>query len=396
MLLLCILFLVISCTCEQTNDAPVERRFTHLRTKSMERVYRPVQSEQRGNTKVWKNSIEVKRLQDTASELESDTKRKDTEQEANGDPFPFPTVLPLSSTLESSANSASIVVLNYSTLSLTPISAVVQVNVTSPSRVWCGVLDPGKPFIPEEIKASHPSVLVQNSSVITVNALRPNTLYNFYCYGESDYGPMAESALASMKRVNTPPTIFQIKNEKIWNTMLSFVLESNIRLDATCVLFDDQSREIKSVRTNSMERQTVHFEAIDSSRRYFVQCAIISNGKEIAKTDITSFSNVPKRVSFFYIAVKAIIIILLCLITALLMSFIYLKRRHTTLYDNDESEKVALLRRKPKFPPTPHTFCQDYEAAERAKGNQELLRYYQSEEKEKKKGDVVNEKNGME
>ena len=28
-----------------------------------------------------------------------------------------------------------------------------------------------------------------------------------------------------------------------------------------------------------MERQTVHFEAIDSSRRYFVQCAIISNGK---------------------------------------------------------------------------------------------------------------------
>lgn len=51
---------------------------------------------------------------------------------------------------------------------------------------------------------------------------------------------MAESALASMKRVNTPPTIFQIKNEKIWNTMLSFVLESNIRLDATCVLFDDQ------------------------------------------------------------------------------------------------------------------------------------------------------------
>ena len=48
-----------------------------------------------------------------------------------------------------------------------------------------------------------------------------------------------------------------------------------------------------------------------------------------------------------------------------------------------------MLRRKPKFPPTPHTFCQDYEAAERAKGSQELLRYYQSEEKEKKKGDVV-------
>ena len=96
------------------------------------------------------------------------------------------------------------------------------------------------------------------------------------------------------------------------------------------------------MRTNSVVSQTVHFEAIDSSRRYFVQCAIISNGQgrflvrvvtcaEIAKTDITSFSNVPKRVSFFYIAVKAIIIILLCLITALLMSLTYFHRRHTTL-----------------------------------------------------------------
>ena len=78
-----------------------------------------------------------------------------------------------------------------------------------------------------------------------IKALRPSTLYNLYCYGESDYGAMAESVLASMKRINTPPTIFQIKNEKLWNSMLSFVLESNVRLDATCVLFDDQCNNKK-------------------------------------------------------------------------------------------------------------------------------------------------------
>ena len=51
---------------------------------------------------------------------------------------------------------------------------------------------------------------------------------------------MAESALTSMQRISTPSTIFLIKDEKIWNVMLSFVLESNILLEATCVLFDDQ------------------------------------------------------------------------------------------------------------------------------------------------------------
>lgn len=69
---------------------------------------------------------------------------------------------------------------------------------------------------------------------------------------------------------------------------------------------------------------------------------------EIAKTDITSFSNVPKRVSFFYIAVKAIIIILLCLITALLMSFIYLKRRHTTLLQFHVGFHVDMTMMSPK------------------------------------------------
>lgn len=136
-----------------------------------------MQSEQRGNPEVWKNSIVVKRLQDTAKEVESGTNRKDSEQEANGNPFPFPTVLPLSSSLESSADSASFVVLNYSALSLTPISAVVQVNVTSPSRVWCGVLDPGKQFIPEDIKASRPSVLVQ--SMFCYNELHSRFLRNY-------------------------------------------------------------------------------------------------------------------------------------------------------------------------------------------------------------------------
>ena len=33
------------------------------------------------------------------------------------------------------------------------------------------------------------------------------------------------------------------------------------------------------MRTNSAESRAVHFEAVDSSRRYFVQCAIISNGE---------------------------------------------------------------------------------------------------------------------
>ena len=52
---------------------------------------------------------------------------------------------------------------------------------------------------------------------------------------------------------------------------------------------------------------------------------------EIAKTDITSFSNAPKRVSYFYLVVKTIIIILLCLITVLLLSLSYVHRRHSTL-----------------------------------------------------------------
>lgn len=199
---------------------------------------------------VWKKSTKAKRLQDTENELESGTNRKDSEQATNGNAFPFPTELPLSSKHRSSSDSANFVMLNYSALSLTPISVVVQVNVSSPSLVWCGALAPGKQFIPEDIKASHAGILIQSmdclrsftldSSIITVNALRPNTLYNLYCYGESDYGSMAESPLTSMKRINTPSTIFQIKNEKIWNMMLSFVLESNILLDATCVLFDDQ------------------------------------------------------------------------------------------------------------------------------------------------------------
>lgn len=54
-----------------------------------------------------------------------------------------------------------------------------------------------------------------------------------------------------------------------------------------------------------------------------------------------------------------------------------------------------MLRRKPRFPPTPRTFCQDFEAGERVKGSKELLRYYQNDTKEEK-SDEKNEGNGME
>ena len=212
-------------------------------------------SKEHRNTEVWKSSIEAKRLQDVPNELEADADTKDSEQGSGDTLFPVPTLLPHSSKPHGSSESSPVVALSYSALSLTPISALVQVNVSLPSHVWCGVLTPGKQFTPEDIKASRTSVLVQSicfyikftldSSIIVIKALRPSTLYNLYCYGESDYGAMAESVLASMKRINTPPTIFQIKNEKLWNSMLSFVLESNVRLDATCVLFDDQCNNKK-------------------------------------------------------------------------------------------------------------------------------------------------------
>lgn len=60
-------------------------------------------------------------------------------------------------------------------------------------------------------------------------------------------------------------------------------------------------------------------------------------------------------------------------------------------YDNDESEKVALLRRKPKFPMNPSAFSQDFDTVELQKGCGALYPFYEREEKEGKSNVVAEE-----
>ena len=120
-----------------------------------------VQSKKHGNSEERLSSVETKRLQDVLPEAMPISSNKDSQQESKLNPFPLPTVSPLSSEFEDSSKFSNFVVLIYSVLSLTPISALLRVNVSSPTNVWCAALTPGTQFIPEDIKSSRSSVFIQ-------------------------------------------------------------------------------------------------------------------------------------------------------------------------------------------------------------------------------------------
>ena len=76
--------------------------------------------------------------------------------------------------------------------------------------------------------------------MIIVSNLVPDTAYDVYCFGTSEYGDIGQSMLSTMKRIQTEKGKFEISNIVIKGQSISFSLNSNIPMTATCILFDEQ------------------------------------------------------------------------------------------------------------------------------------------------------------
>lgn len=101
------------------------------------------------------------------------------------------------------------------------------------------------------------------------------------------------------------------------------------------------AREIDSVRTSLVSRKPVIFKGTDPSKKYFTQCAIISERKgsvevlkldsEIIRTEITTIQMKSSRISFMTIFIEIIISSLSIFILFLLYSMVKSRRRKATL-----------------------------------------------------------------
>ena len=135
-------------------------------------------------------------------------------------------------------------------VSVEPISARVMVNVSHPTTVWCEGVIYGKQFTPSSIRDYQEGTLINgslrfvvsslDSGLITVNNLFPDTSYDVYCYGTSEFGDVGPSSLNTRKPIHTEKATFEIDNIVMKDNSISFSLISNIPVAATCVLFDSQ------------------------------------------------------------------------------------------------------------------------------------------------------------
>lgn len=80
-----------------------------------------------------------------------------------------------------------------------------------------------------------------DSSLIRVSGLDPNTDYDIYCFGSSQYGEITQSMLSTMKRIHTEKGKMEISGITLSDHTISYSVESNILLTAICTLFDVNS-----------------------------------------------------------------------------------------------------------------------------------------------------------
>ncbi|KAK8800033.1 hypothetical protein WA588_002851 [Blastocystis sp. NMH] len=191
--------------------------------------------------------------------------------------------------------------------SVEPISVHMEVNVSLPTTMWCEGVLRGSQIHPGSVRSSREGLLVTNSSIILVSGLEPNTDYDIYCFGSSQYGEITQSMLSTMKRIHTDRGKVEISGITLSDHTISYRVESNILLTAVCTLFDVNMIRIDSMKTSLISTKPIFFTGVDLSQKYTTQCVVIAGNREVMRTELVPIQSKRYWTRRFLLSVLAIL-----------------------------------------------------------------------------------------
>ena len=122
-----------------------------------------------------------------------------------------------------------------------------------------------------------------------MSGLEPDTDYDIYCFGSSQYGEITQSMLSTMKRIHTEKGRMTVSGITLSDHTISYSVNSNILLTATCSLFDANSflagstshlvHRIESVKTSLISTTPIFFTGVDLTQHYSTQCVAIAGNR---------------------------------------------------------------------------------------------------------------------